>query len=216
MSIVLYNRTNSARCHKRETSYGIGLRCLWCQFVDVSGVWISSCFLYSYYLSFSRAATRSNDQLLQCLAVNKQQLHILNKRIATLRQQHDSSTLMKIGYKTIGEIDGIWNKSRSQEHDQRNNRKLIGNGIDDIFWKRTPCGEFWAAWWICSGEHVRSYERFMFVIEFVSVHLCGCGQGECENLMDCVCMSWCCPPGRTVCAIYVIIIMNYCPSWTPL
>ena len=109
ISTALYNRTNFARCHKREPGYGIGVRYLWCQFLNVSGVWISICFLYSYYLSFSRAATRTNDQVLQYLKVNEQKVHILDKRIAILRQLHHSCTLIKIEYETDGEIDEIWN-----------------------------------------------------------------------------------------------------------
>ena len=216
ISTALYNRTNSARCHKWEPGYGIGVRCPWSQFVNVSGVWISSCFLYSYYLSFSRASTRTNDHLMQYLTINQKQVHMLDKRISILRQQHDGCTLIKIGYKTDREIDGIWNKLGSKEPDQRNSWELIGNGIDDILGKRTSWGEFWAAWWICSVEHMGSYQRFTLMIECLFVYWCSCDRDKCENLMDFVCMAWCCPPGRTVCAIYVIIIMNYCPSWTPL
>ena len=176
ISTAFYNRTNFARCHKREPGYGIGVRYLWCQFLNVSGVWISICFLYSYYLSFSRAATRTNDQVLQYLKVNEQKVHILDKRIAILHQLHHSCTLIKIEYETDGEIDGIWNELVSREYNQRNSWELFGNGIDDIFWKRTSCGEFWAVWWICSGEHVESYERFnvydgLFIGLFVSLWL---------------------------------------------
>ena len=179
IATALYNRTNSARCHKREPGYGIGVRYLWCQFVNVSGVWISICVLL-------RAATRTNDQVLHCLKVNEKKVHILSKRIVILRQLHHSCTLMKIEYGTDGEINRIWTELGSKEYDQRNSRELFGNWIDGIFWKRTSCGKFWAAWWICSGEHVGSYEGFMFVIDCLLVYLCPCDCDKCENLMDCV------------------------------
>ena len=41
------------------------------------------------------------------------------------------------------------------------------------------------------------------MIECLFVYLCGCVRDKCENLMDCVCIPWCCPPGRTVIARHV-------------
>ena len=71
--------------------------------------------------------------MLQYLKVNEQKVHILDKRIAILRQLHHSCTLIKIEYETDGEIDGIWNQLVSKEYNQRNSCELFGNGIDYIF-----------------------------------------------------------------------------------
>ena len=49
--------------------------------------------------------------------------------------------------------------------------------MDDLFGTRTFCGQFWAPWLLCLDEHVRSYERFMLVIEYLFVYLCGCDHG---------------------------------------
>ena len=62
-------------------------------------------FLYSSYLSYLRAATRTNDQLLQYLKVYEKKVHILDERIAILCQQHHSCTSMKIEFETDGEIN---------------------------------------------------------------------------------------------------------------